>query len=139
MDHLVLFDVIMDSAVLLDKTGRIINWNSGATTLFGYSKKEVLGRSINFIYDQHYPFPKLIQELHAKSERWLEETSFVHKNGNKGVCKTTLNPIELETHKEAALLIHHNLADQKETQQSILFKNQQLNKQLDTANHNLYH
>lgn len=140
MDHLVLFDVITDSAVLLDKTGRIINWNSGATTLFGYSKKEVIGRSINFIYDRNYPFPKLIQELHSKSSPWLEETYFIHKNGGKGICKSTLNYVQLnDTQKHGALLIHHNLTEEKQTHQTVQSKNQQLSEQLSAANHNLYH
>ena len=50
-----IFDVIVDSAVMLDKAGRILDWNAGAVSLFGYSKKEVIGRSINLIYDRNYP------------------------------------------------------------------------------------
>src|SRR5436189_4808880 len=63
MDNHGFFENMMDSAVLLDKAGRIISWNAGAAALFGYSKKEVVGWSINFVYDRNYPFPKLIQEL----------------------------------------------------------------------------
>jgi len=91
MDTLGLFDAITDSAVLLDKAGRIINWNAGATTLFGYAKKEVLGRSINFIYDRNYPFPKLIQEINTHQKKWHEDTSFIRRNGIKGYCKSSLS------------------------------------------------
>ena len=34
-----LFETIIDSAALLDKAGRIVNWNNGSSALFGYSKK----------------------------------------------------------------------------------------------------
>ena len=57
-----LFEAITDSAILLDKGGRIIDWNQGAVALFGYAKKEVIGRSLNLIYQQNYPFPKIILE-----------------------------------------------------------------------------
>lgn len=58
-----LFEAIPDSAVLLDKNGRIVDWNQGAMILFGYPKKEVLGKSINMIYQQNHPFPKIIQDM----------------------------------------------------------------------------
>ena len=35
-----LFEAIPDSAVLVDKTGRILDWNQGATALFGYHRKK---------------------------------------------------------------------------------------------------
>src|SRR3990167_9316708 len=83
-----LFEAMTDSAVLLDKAGRIVDWNQGATTLFGYPKKEVLGRSLNLIYHQNYPFPKIIQETLSQQKKWTAETEFLRKNGTAGVCKT---------------------------------------------------
>lgn len=114
MDNLGLFEAIMDSAVLLDKAGRVINWNAGATALFGYSKKEVVGRSINFIYDRNYPFPKIIQEMHAQQKKWQEESIFLRKNGIKGYCKSSLSFLPFnEQHKITALLTHQNLTPYK--------------------------
>ena len=66
-----LFEAIVDSAVLVDRTGRIVDWNTGASHLFGYSKKEVLGRSINLIYQQNHPFPKIIQEILPQDKKWI--------------------------------------------------------------------
>ena len=118
MDDLELFDAIMDSAVLLDKTGHIINWNAGATSLFGYSKKEVLGRSVNLIYDRNYPFPKLIQETQQK--KWQEETTYIRKNGIKGSCKSHLCPLfSQETNKTWALLIHQNTSAYKKVEEEL--------------------
>lgn len=106
-----IFDVIVDSAVMLDKAGRVLDWNTGAVTLFGYSKREVVGRSINLIYDRNYPFPKLIQELQASQKRWQEDTVFIRKNGIKGNCKTYLVPLpHNEQSKAFAILIHQNTA-----------------------------
>src|SRR5579864_4225884 len=85
-----LFEAIADSAVLVDRTGRIIDWNQGAIALFGYHKKEVLGRSINLIYQQNHPFPKIIQETLRHQKKWLTETQFIRKNGIKGTCQTNV-------------------------------------------------
>ena len=120
MDHPGLFDTIMDSAVLLDKGGRIIHWNPGATTLFGYSRKEVLGRSINLIYDRNYPFPKLIQEIQGHQKKWQEDTTFIRKNGIKGSCKSYLCVLPPhEQSKTTALLIHQNTSASKKAQEEL--------------------
>lgn len=115
-----IFDAIMDSAVLLDKAGRVVNWNTAAASLFGYSKREVLGWSINFIYDRNYPFPKLIQEVHAHQKKWQEDTVFVRKNGSKGNCKSHLCHLpQDEQNKVIALLIHHNTSAYKKTEEEL--------------------
>lgn len=130
MENLGLFDAITDSTVLLDKAGRIINWNAGATTLFGYAKKEVLGRSINFIYDRNYPFPKLIQESNSQ-RKWHEDTIFIRKNGIKGYCKSSLCSLPPnDQHKIAAILIHQNISDHKKAEDELRKLNQGLFQQI---------
>ena len=86
-----LFEAIADSAVLLDKAGRIVDWNQGAASLFGYPKKEVIGRSLNLIYQQNHSFPKIIQDVLSSQKKWSSETGFYRKNGTHGICKTTVN------------------------------------------------
>jgi len=115
MDDLGLFDAFTDSAVLLDKAGRILSWNGGATSLFGYAKKEVLGRSINFVYDRNYPFPRLIQE----QKKWQEDTIFIRKNGIKGNCVSTLCLLPPnDQYKITALLTHHNVSEFKKNEEA---------------------
>jgi len=120
MDGQGLFDALADSAVLLDKSGRIVNWNAGASALFGFNKKEVLGRSVNLIYDRNYPFPKLIQELQASSRKWQEDTVFTKKNGVRGHCKSNLALLpDSNESKAAALLIHQNISAFKKTENDL--------------------
>jgi len=120
MDVQGLFDVITDSAVLLDKSGRVINWNPGATALFGYSKKEVVGWSINFIYDRNFPFPKIIQESVAQQKKWQEDTIYIRKNGMKGSCKSFLSPLPPnEQNKVTAILMHHNTSLSKKVEEEL--------------------
>ncbi len=109
--HQGLFNAILDSAILLDKAGRIVYWNAGASSTFGYSHKEVQGKSANLIYDRHYPFQKIIQTL-SDQKKWMEETVVVRKNGAKSYCRSQLSPLSWpEQNKAAALLIHHHLGD----------------------------
>lgn len=139
MDSQGLFDAIMDSAVLLDKAGRVINWNTGAASLFGYSKKEVLGRSINFIYDRNYPFPKIIQEINYNQKKWHEDTTFIRKNGIKGSCKSCLSPLPPnEQNKITALLIHQNTLSYKKHEDELELQNKNLISYLQLSQSNFW-
>lgn len=130
-----LFDVIQDSAVLLDKAGRIIDWNQGATTLFGFNKKEVLGKSINLIYQQNHHFPKIIQDILPNQKKWVLETRFIRKNGIKGICRSTVSPVTSSPSKAVAILMHQNLSLYKtaesESNSRIEQISQQLKKQIE--------
>ncbi len=109
-----LFDAIPESAVLLDRTGRIIDWNQAATSLFGYYKKEVLGKSLNLIYEQNHPFPKIIQETLSQQKKWQTETRYIRKNGIKGLCKTSACLINSAVqHKAAAIITHQEILTYK--------------------------
>ena len=126
-----LFETITDSAALIDKAGRIVNWNNGSVALFGYSKKEVLGRSINLIYDRNYPFPKLIQEITSGQKKWQEDTIFIRKNGAKGYCKTSLCPLPPNSeNKILSLLVHQNITSYKDIEEELLGTNLKLSEQL---------
>lgn len=122
-----LFEAISDSAMLLDKAGRIVDWNQGATTLFGYSKKEVLGRSVNLIYQQNHPFPKIIQETLMNHKKWITETGFIRKNGSKGFCKNSacLLP-QPAPHKPLILLTQQNITLYKVTEIELKDNSQKL-------------
>ncbi len=115
-----LFEAITDSAILLDKGGRIIDWNQGAVALFGYAKKEVIGRSLNLIYQQNYPFPKIIQETLTTQKKWIADTGFYRKNGTPGFCKTIASVITLpQTNKIITLVIHQNITAYKNTEDEL--------------------
>jgi two-component system sensor kinase FixL len=110
-----LFEAMMDSAILLDKAGRIVDWNQNATSLFGYSKKEVIGRSVNLIYAHSHPFQKIIQEILPNQKRWAEETRFVRKNGTKGYCKTCVTLVQHTNQtRSLALITHQQVSNYKD-------------------------
>ena len=94
-------------------------------------KKEVLGRSINLIYDRNYPFPKLIQEIYASQKKWQEDTIFIRKNGVKGYCKTSLCPLPPnDDNKVLTLLIHQNITSYKNITDELQKTNHHLSEQL---------
>jgi PAS domain S-box-containing protein len=127
-----LFEAIPDSGVLLDKNGRIVDWNQGATVLFGYPKKEILGKSINIIYQQNHPFPKIIQDILPQQKKWITETGYIRKNGIKGLCKTHVLPINYNNaaNKAAALVTHLNISAYKDTEIELKNTTEKLTREL---------
>jgi PAS domain S-box-containing protein len=133
-----LFEAIPDSAVLLDKTARIVDWNQGATSLFGYNKKEVLGKSINLIYQQNYPFQKIIQETLHQQKKWVSETRYIRKNGIKGVCKTWVSMVTPSPDlKAAAIITHYDVLPYKSAETdlnaTVVKLNRQIQEQLELS------
>jgi two-component system sensor kinase FixL len=128
-----LFEAITDSAVLLDKAGRIIDWNQGASALFGYPKKEVLGRSLNLIYQQNHPFPKIIQDILLQQKKWSAETHFIRKNGTVGICKTSATLVNHSSGKTLALITQQNISPYKQTEASLHKLNQKTTQELNTS------
>ncbi len=131
-----LFEAIADSAILLDKTGCIVDWNQGATALFGYPKKEVIGRSVNLIYQTH-PFPKIVPETLIHHKKWIAETTFVRKNGSKGCCKSTATLLPSSPqlpNKALILLMQQNISAYKAHELQLEEQNHKLTEEIQ---HNL--
>lgn len=131
MEHIhPVIETLTDSAVLLDKAGRIVEWNNNATLMFGYPRKEVLGRSLNLIYRQNYPFPQIIQETLQQQKKWMAETDFIRKNGISGVCKTVATLLPLPNNKPQALIVHHNITSFKQIESQLQSNNKKTQQEL---------
>jgi PAS domain S-box-containing protein len=85
----------------------VVDWNLAASILFGYSKRDVLGRSINLIFQTNYAFPKIIQELQNKLKLWREETTIILHDGKKGFCQTALTLCPQPTTQKPLFLMQH--------------------------------
>ncbi|RLB00360.1 MAG: hypothetical protein DRG37_02695, partial [Deltaproteobacteria bacterium] len=41
----------VDAVIFTDSTGKILEWNAGASDTFGYKAGQVLGRNIDILFD----------------------------------------------------------------------------------------
>lgn len=57
-----------DALILADAEGRVVFWNTGATTMFGYREEEALGQPLTLI------MPKRYREAHERGLRRVCET-----------------------------------------------------------------
>lgn len=64
-----------DAIVLADSSGKIVSWNTGAYTTFGYTEPEVLGQPLTLLMPARY------QEAHCQGLERLQRTGEAHVIG----------------------------------------------------------
>lgn len=92
-----LVEGLKDYAILsIDPDGRIVGWNAGAESIFGYGEAEISGRAFNFIFtpeDCRRGVPeqelrKAASEGRAEDERW-----HVRKDGTRFYASGVVTPL----------------------------------------------
>lgn len=93
----------LDAVVMMDREGRIIEWNRPAEQIFGWSRQEALGRNLGETI-----VPPSLREAHAKGvRRYLAtgegpvlnqriEITGMRKDGSEFPVELTIIPIKLE-------------------------------------------
>ncbi|HEX8751497.1 MAG TPA: PAS domain S-box protein [Nitrospira sp.] len=93
----------LDAVVTMDGTGHVIEWNTQAETIFGYSKEEAVGRALAELI-----IPVRLREAHAKGmQRFLStgehrilgrriEIEALRKNGAEFPVELTVIPLHLD-------------------------------------------
>jgi PAS domain S-box-containing protein len=76
----------VDYAIIrVDEQGNISGWNEGATSIFGWTEAEALGRDISFIFtteDQEAQAPRLEQERARSTGRSDDKRWHIKKDGS---------------------------------------------------------
>jgi len=79
-----LLDLSHDAIIVRDIAGRIRYWNVGAEQLYGWSRKEALGKSSLRLLGTRFsvPLKQMLKELY-RTNRWMGELSHVKRNGQR--------------------------------------------------------
>src|SRR5579884_1670428 len=89
------FEHFTDGLMITTLDGRIIDWNAGATRMFGWTREEMLGRTPAVLH-RECDAPALtdsINEAAARTGHWSGEIVFIRKDGSTGICETTTVPM----------------------------------------------
>jgi PAS domain S-box-containing protein len=92
-----LVDSVRDYAIyMLDPTGHVISWNSGAERLKGYRAEEIIGKHVSIFYpkeEQERGHPNEELRIAAEQGRHEEEGWRVRKDGTRLWANVVLTPI----------------------------------------------
>ncbi|WP_343692204.1 PAS domain S-box protein [Chitinophaga sp.] len=82
--------------LLLDKDGRIMNWNKGAEKIKGYKEAEIIGRNFRIFYrpeDQQQQLPQRLIEQARSTGKAIHEGWRVRKDGTAFWCSVILTAL----------------------------------------------
>jgi PAS domain S-box-containing protein len=132
------------SLIMLDVTGHVVSWNTGAQQLKGYTAEEIIGQHFSCFYPEEFiraGFPGQQLALAAKEGRAVHEGWRRRKDGTQFWASVVITPIR---HASGELLgfakVTGDLTSRKMSEQMLQQLNESLRHQagaLEAANHEL--
>jgi PAS domain S-box-containing protein len=84
-----LFDLLHETIIIRDLTGRIIFWNKGAMEMYGWTHEEAIGNISHKLLKTRFPQElKYIERDFVEKGRWEGQLVHTKKNGNLIVVKS---------------------------------------------------
>jgi len=105
-----------DAIVSKDLDGIVMSWNEAAERMFGYTAKEIIGRSIRLIIppDRQREEDEVLRRIRAGKSVTHFETERLRKNGTLIPISLTVSPIfDAKGHVVGASKIARDISDQK--------------------------
>ena len=105
-----------DAIIIYTLDGLIVNWNTAAETIYGYSSSDVLGRSQSLLIppDQPDDLPGIVEQLKRGQTIQRFETIHIGKGGRRLDISMTISPVK-DAHEQiiAAAAIARDVSDRK--------------------------
>ncbi|CCF20616.1 Sensor protein [Pseudorhizobium banfieldiae] len=119
-----LVQAVSDYAIyMLDPTGHITNWNSGAQRIKGYSADEIIGSHFSRFYtdeDRASGLPEFGLETARREGRFEKEGTRVRKDGSRFLAHVTIDAIRDETGELLGFAkVTHDITEKVEAQNAL--------------------
>ena len=88
-------DLLEEAIIVAGRDGTIIEWNNGATRVFGWTPDEAQGMSIQALQSAEAArgLASAVQQVFASNTQWHGETAFLRKGGETGSCEVVALPL----------------------------------------------
>jgi len=118
-----MFENLNDAVVLIDLAGLIIDWNTSAERLFGFSKAEDQGKSYREVLRIEDPeaTPAAIQTAIKRYGRWNKELATLRKDGTQGFSEATVVALrDRDGQHLASLAVHRDVGERRAMQAQLM-------------------
>lgn len=146
MDHIrleeqsVLLRTILESArdfaiITLDTKGNVVDWNSGAELMFGYTREEVLGKYCAVLFtdeDKKGGIPQAEMDIAIKTGHSLDERWHLRKDGTRFFMSGVLTPMITGPIK-GFVKIARNITDRKLAEEALTLTEQKKSLAIQSA------
>ncbi len=90
-----LVDLLEEAIIVAGRDGNILEWNNGATRVFGWTPDEAQGMSICELQSAGAlrGLASAVQQVFANHSQWHGETAFLRRGGETGSCEVVALPV----------------------------------------------
>ena len=115
-----IFDNILDSVIITNMQGKIIDCNPATETMFGFAHHELLGKAPFWLWplsdETNNPALNIMNGLRAQG-RWNGEVNFVRKDDSQGAAEIVVIPLHDEQGNEIARIgVSHDITSRKQAE-----------------------
>jgi PAS domain S-box-containing protein len=126
-----LIDGVTDYAIfMLDKSGRVTNWNVGAQRTMGYRREEILGQHFSRFYTsegQRDHVPDHVLRVATEKGRYEDEAFHVRKDGSRFWANVVVDAVHDETGKLIGFAkITRDITERRESEERLRTAREQL-------------
>lgn len=111
-----------DGVIVTDIEGTIIEWNRAAEQIYGYSRDEAAGKTLEFLQLPKEADAKLaeIKESFWREGGWSGEFNFVRKDGTEGISETEISLLYDEYSGQVARIgVNRDVTERKKAEQAL--------------------
>jgi PAS domain S-box-containing protein len=115
-----IIELANDAIFIQTLGGTIVSWNKGAESIYGYSAREVIGRSRYILVppDQLDDAPKILERLKREERIQLCEAVHIRKDGKRISVSISVSPVKDVNGKiVGAAAITRDISDRKEAEE----------------------
>ena len=116
------FENLYDALVISDLAGNIVDWNPAAERIYGFTRDEVLGKTVDlWLYPEEAAgLNGRILEALEHEGRWQGEVRFIRKDGRRGVSETVVVPLfDARGVRVGALGVNRDVTDRKAAEEML--------------------
>jgi two-component system, cell cycle sensor histidine kinase and response regulator CckA len=109
--------------------GTIVNWNSGAERLFGYTAEEIVGKPVSILLppEHLHEFPKILERMQSGACLKHYEVTRKRKDGGRVEVSVTISPIkDSEGILVGTSTIAHDITQRKQAEEALRISQQRL-------------
>ncbi len=126
--------------ITMDAQGKILNWNSGAELIFGYDRKEVIGKHSDIIFteeDIYGNVPMFEFQEAAATGRSADERWHIRRDRSRLFMSGVMAPIINEGKLQGFVKIARNITERKLAEEALLLSQEHVN--TPTLSNNMGH
>jgi two-component system, cell cycle sensor histidine kinase and response regulator CckA len=117
-----LLDIATDAIFVRNLDNKIVFWNKGAETLYGWKSEEAIGKEVSqLLFTNSSDLPIDIYDRLASSGSWQGELSQINKQGNPIVVQSSWTLVRDEfSEPKSILVVNTNITQKKQLESQVL-------------------